>query len=156
MKVYNPYRSKYDHNYNNPKCPFCNKKIIEKQNISSLEGKNWMVFINQYPILDGNLMLILKRHIEDTSELDKNEWEELQEKIEQAKTILSKIFDTKSFNIGFNIGADSGSSVKHLHWQIIPRANRQPINGFAGFIAGIQNVRMSPEELKKKILDLNH
>lgn len=151
MKVHNPYRSKYNHSYHNKKCPFCNNEVVKKQNIESLEGENWMVFVNQYPILDGNVMLVLKRHVEDTSELNKNEWVELQEKIEQTKTILSKIFDTKSFNIGFNIGPDSGSSVKHLHWQIIPRVNHQPINGFAGFIAGIQNVRMSPEELKEKI-----
>lgn len=156
MKVYNPYRSRYSHNYHNEKCPFCSKEIVKKQNIGLLEGENWMVWVNQYPILDGNLMLVLKRHVEDTSELGKDEWEELQEKIEQTKTILSKIFDTKSFNIGFNIGPESGSSVKHLHWQIIPRTNHQPINGFAGFIAGIQSVRMSPEELKKKILDSNH
>jgi len=156
MKVHNPYRSKYNHSHHNKKYSFCNKVIVKKQNIKLLEGENWMVFVNQYSILDGNLMLVLKRHAKDTSELDKNEWEELQEKIEQTKTILSKIFDTKSFNIGFNISPDSGSSVKHLHWQIIPRVNHQPINGFAGFIAGIQNVRMSPEQLKKKILDLHH
>lgn len=153
MKVHNPYRSKYNHSYHNKSCPFCDKQIIKRQNIEPLEGKTWMVFANQYPILDGNLMLVLKRHVEDTSELDKNEWEELQEQIEQTKTILSKIFNTKSFNIGFNIGPDSGSSVKHLHWQIIPRINHQPINGFASFIAGIQTVRLSPEELRKRILD---
>lgn len=113
-----------------------------------------MVFVNQYPILDGNLMLVLKRHIEDTSELNKDEWQELQEKIEQSKKILSEIFKTKSFNIGFNIGPDSGSSVKHFHCQVIPRVNHQPINGFAGFVAGIHTVRLSSEELKEKILDL--
>ena len=154
MKVYNPYRLKYKHNYHNKSCPFCDNQIIEKQNIEQLEGKNWMVFVNQYPILDGDIMLVLKHHAEDASELDKDEWQELQEKIEQTKVILSRIFDTKSFNIGLNIGPESGSSVKHLHWQIIPRVNHQPVNGFAGFIADIHTVRMSPDELKKKILDL--
>lgn len=154
MKVYNPYRKEYRHSYHNEECPFCNKEVIEKQNVKLLEGENWMVFVNQYPILDGNLMLVLKRHTEDTSELDKNEWVELQGKIEQVKTVLSKVFNTKSFNIGFNVGPESGSSVKHLHWQVIPRMNHQPINGFAGFIAEIHSVRMSPEQLKKEIESL--
>ncbi len=154
MKVYNPYRLKYNHNYHNKNCPFCDRQIIEKQNIKPLEGKSWMIFVNQYPIFDGNLMLVLKRHAEDTSDLNKNEWGELQGLTEQTKTILLKIFDTKSFNIGFNVGPESGSSVKHLHWQIIPRVHHQPINGFAGFIANIHTVRMSPNELKKKILGL--
>jgi len=153
MKVHNPYRLKYNHNYHNRNCPFCDKQIIKGQNIKPLEGKNWMVFVNQYPILDGNLMLVLKRHIEDTSKLSGSEWKELQLKIEQSKSVLSRILNTHSFNIGFNLGPDSGSSVKHLHWQIIPRLKNQPINGFAGFIAGIHTVRLSPEELKEKILD---
>ncbi len=157
MKVHNPFIDQNTITVTTPKSAlFCNKEIVKKQNIGFLEGENWMVFVNQYPILDGNVMLVLKRHAEDTSELDKNEWEELQEKIEQTKTILSKIFNTKSFNIGFNIGPESESSVRHLHWQIIPRVNHQPINGFAGFIAGIQYVHMFSEELKKKILDLLH
>ncbi len=110
-------------------------------------------FVNQYPILDGNLMIVLKRHVEDTSELTDHEWQELQTKIEESKTILSKIFETNSFNIGFNIGPDSGSSVKHLHWQVIPRTKNQPVNGFAGFIADIHTLRASPEELKQRILE---
>lgn len=153
MKTYNPYRVGYNHNYNNKECPFCHTEIVEKQNIKQLESKSWMVFVNQYPILDGNLMLVSKRHIEDTSKINSDEWLELKEKIEQTKTILSKIFKTNSFNIGFNIGPDSGSSVKHLHWQVVPRQTREPANGFSTLIAGIHTVRLSPDELKQKILD---
>ncbi|OQA83680.1 MAG: AP-4-A phosphorylase [Microgenomates group bacterium ADurb.Bin238] len=151
IKVHNPYRQKYHHSYNSDVCPFCNQEIIEKQNIKLLEGSYWMVFVNLYPILDGNLMLVTKRHVEDTSDLNENEWKELKEKIEETKAVLSRVFETKSFNVGFNVGPDSGSSVRHLHWQVIPRIDRQVMNGFSGFIAGIHTVRISPEELKSKI-----
>lgn len=152
MKVHNPSRAKYSHDYQNTKCPFCDPEIVKKQNIEALESKKWMVFINQYPILDGNLMLVLKRHAEDSAELTSDDWQELHGKIEQVKVVLDKIFKTTSFNIGFNIGPDSGASVKHLHWQILPRVSRQPADSFTTLIADIHIVRLSPEELKEKIL----
>lgn len=153
MKVHNPYRSEYNHSYSHKECPFCNGEIIDKQNIKQLEGDSWMIFVNYYPLLDGNLMLVSKRHVEDLSELNEVEWDEFRVKLEESRRVLSKLLQTNSFNIGINIGSDSGSSVRHLHWQVVPRLKKQPVNGFAGLIAGIQTIRFSPEELKEKILE---
>lgn len=153
MKVHNPLRANYSHTYQNNECPFCNKETLSIQNIKALETKDWMILVNQYPILDGNIMLVTKRHIENSSDLTTEEWDAMHGLLERSKELLSKIFETSSFNIGFNIGEHSGSSVRHLHIQVIPRRSTQPASGFAGYIADIYTIKTSPQELREKILN---
>jgi len=149
MKVYNPYRSKYNHKYTNEICPFCNASIIHKQNIKKLESKYWRVFVNFFPILDGNVMIISKRHLEDTSKINLKEWKDLKIVIENTKDLLKKALNIDSFNIGINLGVNSGASVKHLHIQVIPRSEKQTKPAIAELIANLHVVKLSPSKLKK-------
>ncbi len=99
-------------------CQLCNSKNIKKQECRNLSGKYWRVWVNKYPYLDGNLMIVSKRHITNIKDLKKEEWEELQKIFNNTTDKLEKIFKTKDFNIGLNIGKNAGCSVDHIHWQV--------------------------------------
>jgi ATP adenylyltransferase len=130
-------------------CELCSKKNIKKQECKSLSTEHWMVFVNKYPYLDGNLMIIPRRHLKSIESLSEDEWKDLQKAIKGTKKALSKIFKTRDFNIGLNIGKKAGCSLEHMHWQIIPR-NYGPVN-WADIFAEIHVVKISPWDLKKLI-----
>ncbi len=58
-----------------------------------------------------------------------------------------KIFRTDSFNVGLNVGMESGASMPHLHWQMVPRKFKSitAMNTFAD----LHIVAATPEETKK-------
>ena len=68
---------------------------------------------------------------------------------DHAKKKLGRIFKTKDFNIGLNIGKDAGSSIDHIHWQIIPR--KYKVMNSSNIFADIHIITISPQKLKKMI-----
>jgi len=155
QKIINPYRNGYNHSYKNKDCPFCNEKILKRQAIPDLENNHWHILVNYYPYLDGNIMIVSKRHLLNISSLTAEEWGSLQNMIKQTQKLLTKIFKTESFNIGINIGPYSGATVKHLHWQIIPRMAEVKNGGVINFLSGLQIIKISPQELKERIIKAN-
>jgi diadenosine tetraphosphate (Ap4A) HIT family hydrolase len=99
--------------------------------------------------MDGNLMIISKRHVEDINGMNDLERTEFFEVLEKTKKKLSKIFETDDFNIGLNIGKKAGASIKHLHWQVIPR--REKILNASNVFGDLYVITVSPRELKKMI-----
>ena len=99
--------------------------------------------------MDGNVMLVPARHIEKIEDLNKEEWVEFGLILTKIQEILSEIFKVESFNIGLNVGPESGASIPHLHWQIIPRKfkNMTVMNTFADLYL----VVITPEETKRLI-----
>lgn len=149
MNVLEPNRNAYRKTLNNLSpipCVFCSPDIIEKQQCPSLSGMHWFVIANKYPYLDGNLLIIPRRHITDTQEMSTDEKKEWFQIIEKTKKRLSEIFQTSSFNISINIGEYSGQSITHLHWQILPRLKQRPPNALNIF-ADLHIISISPEEL---------
>lgn len=150
MNVLNPKKFGYDKPGNKLKtCDFCDPKVHKKQECKKLQGKFWRVLTNKHPYIDGNLMIIPKRHIVKIHEINNEEWNELHEMIKKTQIVLGKIFQTKSFNFGINIGKNAGSSVPHMHWQVLPRDNW--VHNFTSICGDIKVITVSPEKLKKLI-----
>jgi len=152
MKVVNPEKFKYNKKLDNndvKSCDFCDPKIHKKQECKSLQGKYWRAIVNLYPYMDGNLMIVPKRHIIRIDEINKEEWQELHQMITKSQKRLAEIFKTKSFNVGINIGKSAGSSIPHMHWQIMPR--RKWIPNFANIVGDMYVITVTPEKLKKLI-----
>ena len=150
MKVFDPNRARYTKKIGKFKiCELCNELNIRKQSCRNLESDKWRVFVNKYPYLDGNVMVIPKRHITRVEKLTKDEWSELYLVLGKTMKVLEKIFDTKDFNINMNIGKYAGASLNHLHWQVVPRSYG-PDNAMNVF-ADLRAIKVSPWELKKKI-----
>jgi len=99
--------------------------------------------------MDGNVMLVPVRHVEKIEGLKKEEWEEFGSVLAKTQKILGKIFETDSFNVALNVGLESGASIPHLHWQIIPRRfkNITVMNTFADLYI----VAVTPEKTQRLI-----
>lgn len=95
-------------------------------------------------------MIIPKRHVEFVEALSEGEWSDLQLILKKTQSRLGEIFQTKDFNIALNIGKNSGASIKHLHWQVIPRPrvlNQNSLN----VMADLHLITLADQDLKKKI-----
>ncbi len=99
--------------------------------------------------MDGNVMIVSIRHTEDIEEIRPNEWKDFGLVLVKTKKILGEVFEADSFNVGLNMGPQSGASIAHLHWQVIPRKfkNVTVMNTFAD----LHIVAVSPEETKRRI-----
>jgi diadenosine tetraphosphate (Ap4A) HIT family hydrolase len=152
MKVLDSRRAKYIKRVNCgvKRCIFCDPKVIKDQECKSLTGKYWRVMVNKYPYLDGNLMIIPKRHFTNLEEMNKAERDDFFDVLIKAKKKIGKIFRTQDFNIGLNLGKAAGTSIDHLHWQIIPRDPKAFFNS-ANIFGDLYVIKISPNDLKKMI-----
>ena len=102
---------------NNP-CLFCNI------NESGVAHENDLAYASydSYPVSKDHCLIIPKRHIKDYFSLSQNELIACDELIKTVKNeIINKDQSVKGFNIGTNIGKDSGQSIFHCHIHLIPR-----------------------------------
>jgi len=149
MRILVKNRAKYWKRKKSKTCEFCSLKVIKDQEIKKLSGRYWWVLAAKFPYLNGNIMLIPKRHIVNLDQLTKEEDSEYHLVLKKSLRALGKIFKTNSFNITINLGPDSGCSINHLHWQIVPRTKINP-NAQAIFNDFVL-VTMDYKDLKKKL-----
>lgn len=99
--------------------------------------------------MDGNVMLVPKRHIEALEKITDVEWKDFSQLLTRTQELLGQVFKVNSFNIGMNLGPESGASIAHIHWQIIPRAfkNITVMNTFADLYI----VSVPPEETRRRL-----
>jgi ATP adenylyltransferase len=130
-------------------CEFCNPKNIQKQECAKVSSDKWMVLISKYPYADGNLMIIPRRHVTSLEAITPEEWADLRQVLLRTKVKLGKIFKTNDFNFGINLGKLSGTSIDHIHWQLIPRTKR--VGNFLSLIGDIHVISLLPEDLRKRM-----
>lgn len=148
MRILDKNRAKYNHNYvKNTTCPFCADD--EVLSCKGLTSASWRVLVNRFPYMDGNVMIIPTRHVEQTNDLTPEEWVDFGIVLARTQEVLKKIFKLNSFNIGMNLGPESGASIAHLHWQVIPRKFKNIT--VANTFADLYIVSVTPEETKRLI-----
>jgi ATP adenylyltransferase len=148
MRILDKNRASYKKKFaDKDQCVFCCD--VETLECEGLRGQFWKVIVNRFPYMDGNVMIVPIRHIEKIADIDLEEWQEFQQVLVRTQKILGSIFETNSFNIGMNMGEQSGASIAHLHWQIVPRKfkNITVLNTFADLYV----VAVTPEETKRLI-----
>ena len=92
------------------------------------------VSLNLYPYNSGHLMIYPIRHVESICDLSDDEAMDIHRLSVKSIRILSNILEPTGFNVGYNIGENSGASIKHLHLHVVPRYNNEL--GFAEVLAG--------------------
>lgn len=148
MRILDKKRSKYKRSFSDGmSCIFCEKRDLLE--CPSLSGKFWSVIVNKFPYMDGNVMIVPNRHVEDIEQIRSDEWKDFGLILTKTKKVLGEIFEVDSFNVGLNMGPQSGASIAHLHWQVVPRKfkNITAMNVFAD----LHIVAVSPEETKQRI-----
>lgn len=121
-------------------CPFCYDKIKDRV----VAEQNSVVAIpDSYPVTDGHLLIIPKRHMEDYFALDETEKRDIDALIMKLKNrIVEKDHSVTGFNIGTNIGESAGQTIFHAHVHLIPRRNGDTPNPHGG-VRGVIPENMS-------------
>ena len=120
---------------NNP-CLFCNIKE------SGCAHENELAYASydSYPVSRHHCLVIPKRHIKDYFELSNEELIACDNLLKIVKNeIIKKDKSISGFNLGTNIGKDSGQSIHHCHFHLIPRREGDVENPQGGVRSVIPN-----------------
>lgn len=123
---------------------------VEKLLIAKTE--KFIITLNLYPFNPGQLMIFPIAHIETIDELSDDEVLELHSLSKKAIRILKNEFGATGFNVGYNLGDNSGASIKHLHMHIVPRYGNEI--GFMEVISGTRLMVQSPADILDKMKNL--
>lgn len=117
----------------NKECLFCDDEFYTEDNLI-FENKFWRVIYDSFPVSNGHVLIIPKRHIESIFNLS-FEMLSLFNVIKMVKKFLDDRFHPDGYNIGVNDGIASGQTIKHMHIHMIPRYNND-----GGLPCGVRNV----------------
>ncbi|OLS38266.1 diadenosine tetraphosphate hydrolase [Alkalihalophilus pseudofirmus] len=112
-------------------CPFCSPPQ------TLFENKHAYAIYDQYPVNDGHILIIPKRHVSDYFEATSTEQAALFELVHAARAHLNDNYSPDGFNIGINCGEAAGQTIFHAHIHVIPRYNgdmENPRGGVRGVI----------------------
>ena len=118
----------------NPDCPFCNP-APEIEIVT--ESATAYAIYDKFPVSDGHVLIIPKKHFADYFELSFKEQSACVFMMNKVKGIVAERFNPDGFNIGVNIGEKAGQTVNHVHIHLIPRYNgdvEDPRGGVRGVI----------------------
>ncbi|MBA4602619.1 HIT family protein [Thermoactinomyces mirandus] len=96
-------------------CPFCSPlKPV-------LESKLAFAIFDRYPVSDGHLLIIPRRHTKTYFDLTLTEKKEIDQLIRSGKEMIDQHFQPDGYNIGINNGKAAGQTIFHVHIHLIPR-----------------------------------
>ncbi|XMB72666.1 HIT family protein [Mycoplasmatota bacterium WC30] len=111
-------------------CIFCNKL---QENIDIIyQNESVYVIYDGFPVSEGHMLIITKRHIENYFETNIQEVKNIDSAIKHMKTRLDELYHPDGYNIGINNGVAAGQSVMHLHIHLIPRYENDCLNPKGG------------------------
>ena len=119
-------------------CPFC-KEFSDDRVV--YEDSTWIAIKDAYPVSNGHILLIPKRHCETYWDLNHSELSTLGSVLRIIKDKIDSELHPNGYNIGANCGVCSGQTVLHCHIHIIPRYNgdmENPRGGVRGVIPSQQ------------------
>jgi len=116
-------------------CPFCYDNIKDR----IVAEQNSVVAIqDNYPVTDGHLLIVPKRHMTDYFSMNETEKKDTGVLIMKLKNrIMEKDHTVTGFNLGTNIGESAGQTIFHAHVHLIPRRSGDtphPRGGVRGVI----------------------
>jgi len=144
-RIYAPWRSEYLRAEKSKECLFCTLAGQEqkKENWVIYKGEYWYVVVNTYPYSSGHLMVVCNRHLENFSELTREENLELMELLARSEEALKKAFRPDGINMGANLGKTAGAGIEgHLHVHMVPRWQ-----GDTNFMTTVGETRVISEDL---------
>lgn len=98
-------------------CPFCT--LIPDAIV--LENDLAKAFYDKYPVHEGHLLIVPKRHAETYFDVTPEEILAIHELVKQGKELIDEEHSPDGYNIGVNVGSYGGQTVMHLHFHLIPR-----------------------------------
>ncbi|HBI05253.1 MAG TPA: HIT family protein [Paenibacillaceae bacterium] len=125
-----------------PTCPFCH---LSKEQIL-LENELAFAFYDKYPVQQGHMLIIPKRHATTYFDATPEEIAAIHQLVHEGKAWLDKEFQPQGYNLGVNIGYYGGQTVMHLHIHLIPRYSGDIEDPRGGIRKAIPNLVPYPPE----------
>ena len=100
-------------------CIFCSmpqSEIIAENELAK-------AFYDQFPVNQGHVLIVPKRHVETLFEATLEEMQAINRLLFEIKEILEDKYHPDGYNVGVNVGRAAGQTVFHLHYHLIPRYN---------------------------------
>jgi len=98
-------------------CIFCNIPTNEAFLENLLAVARW----DKFPVNEGHVLIIPKRHVESYFDLEAYEISAMNELANITKRVIDEKFSPTGYNIGFNVGEAAGQTINHVHMHLIPR-----------------------------------
>lgn len=118
-------------------CVFCQKQGREVL----FENELAEAFYDHFPVNEGHLLVIPKRHVQTYFDASAEELSAINELVFRARKFLSDRFSPDGYNIGFNVGEAAGQTVFHLHCHVIPR-----------YLGDVENPRGGIRKVRKSMV----
>ncbi len=96
---------------------------------------------DRYPVSEGHVLIIPKRHVEHYFEATKEVRHAIDDALIALKKELDKLYHPDGYNVGINNGLAAGQTIFHLHVHLIPRYKNDmenPAGGVRGVIPSKQ------------------
>jgi diadenosine tetraphosphate (Ap4A) HIT family hydrolase len=90
-------------------CPFCN---VDESRVVFRDDLVFAIW-DRYPVSDGHLLVITKRHVADWFEASEEEQQAVLRALERGRQIILERHAADGFNVGVNIGTAAGQTVPH-------------------------------------------
>jgi len=119
-------------------CIFC--KYPDRKKI--LENDLAFAIYDKYPVNQGHMLLIPKRHFPEIFMATQEEALALHNLTIEARNYLMDKYNPDGFNIGANLGEVAGQTIFHLHIHIIPR-----------YLGDVKDPRGGIRNFKENIVD---
>lgn len=100
-------------------CPFCARLDEGLQILHS--NRAAACFADGFPLSDGHLLIVPRRHVARLEELDAEEWADVFDLVHLVCRTAASRGDVDGVNVGVNSGAAAGQTVDHAHVHVIPR-----------------------------------
>jgi len=139
----------------NKTCPFCDKKVIQKQKYS--ESDYFWVLIDSRPITYGHSLIVPKRHLKSFHQLSQKETIDLLKIINiLVKQLLPKL-KCNGYNLLTNNGVSAGQTINHTHLHFIPRKEQDRERDFKNlcFPTEKDRINLIDEQFKKRTKELS-
>jgi diadenosine tetraphosphate (Ap4A) HIT family hydrolase len=119
-------------------CIFCNTDFVRE--IIAESAIAYAIY-DKFPVNDGHVLIIPKRHCSNYFDLTFKEQVECILMLNKVKDIVSAKFNPSGYNVGINVGEKAGQTVHHVHIHLIPRYKgdvEDPRGGIRGVIPNKQ------------------
>lgn len=125
-------------------CIIC-EIVRQSGQVSDLEvyrDELFLVSVNLFPYNSGHMMLCPLRHVEDPRQLSTAEQAAFYPLLSRCMDIVDRLYQPHGYNLGYNIGHESGASISHLHMHIVPRYKNEL--GFIDIVGGAKIIVEDP------------
>lgn len=112
-------------------CKFCDERIIKEFLIGENETCIMLTLDGYIPsgILEGSVVIFTKAHKETPFELTDKELSDTFDLLRKAKSVIDEKHAPHGYNAGWNIGKVGGQEIFHVHLNVMPRYEDEPLAG---------------------------